>query len=213
MQKIYAQLGKFKELDLRLSKDATNPHFKSKYTTLGEVKRVVDAPLLELGMLFLDTSNEKGVTTTLLHFESGEKIESFFPYKDGDDAQKKGAAITYARRYNRVAILDLIQEDDDGNQATGKTIPVSNVEAMKQEYEAKIKALEARENVAKSLAKEASIEAFESRVKAAKEKNIFDKYKDIFEANYQRLGIVKVLDDGTCLNEQRLSDLYESEIK
>ena len=84
---------------------------------------------------------------------------------------------------------------------------------MKQEYEAKIKALEARENVAKSLAKEASIEAFESRVKAAKEKNIFDKYKDIFEANYQRLGIVKVLDDGTCLNEQRLSDLYESEIK
>lgn len=56
------------------------------------------------------------VVTTLGHAESGEYMESEFPVF-GSKPQEIGSSISYARRYNLLALLDIPTEDDDGNDA------------------------------------------------------------------------------------------------
>jgi hypothetical protein len=53
--------------------------------------------------------------------------ESTCPLPDTVDSQKLGSAITYARRYNKLALLDIVaDEDDDGNASTKITQPQQN---------------------------------------------------------------------------------------
>ncbi len=59
------------------------------------------------------------VLITTLRHESGEQIESHFPFPDlvpnrGNIMQAYGSAITYARRYALLAIYGLAGDDDDG---------------------------------------------------------------------------------------------------
>lgn len=107
-------------------KDATNPHFRSKYADLAGVVEAVSDALQANGLVVVSTfsyKNETALLYTTLYHESGEYIESVYPLlvKDPTDPQKLGAAITYARRYTLMAILGIAPEDDDGNYASGKT--------------------------------------------------------------------------------------------
>lgn len=103
-------------------KDATNPHFKSKYADLGAVVDAVKAPLLKHGITFLqgvqDAENGVAVETMLLH-TSGEWISSTLRLPaQKQDAQGYGSAITYGRRYGLQAMCGIPSEDDDGNAAS-----------------------------------------------------------------------------------------------
>jgi len=109
--------GEFPEIP----KDRTNEYFKSKYATLDAVISATRDPLVKnnIAVTHAFTSNENGpcVTTTLRH-ESGETIESSIPVNAGDKMQALGSAITYAKRYNLCALLNVTaDEDDDGNAA------------------------------------------------------------------------------------------------
>ena len=110
----------------KITKDAQNPFFKSTYASLSNILDAINLPLIESGLSFVQfPENENGLTTILMHSESGEFMQSTYEMKPvKDDPQGRGSVITYQRRYALAAILGLnIDEDDDGNTAThgGKT--------------------------------------------------------------------------------------------
>lgn len=105
----------------KISKDATNPFFKSKYASLTHILDEISIPLAEAGLSYSQfPSNENGLTTILMHPESGEWMMSEYTMRPvKDDPQGRGSSITYQRRYAITAILGLnIDEDDDGNAAS-----------------------------------------------------------------------------------------------
>jgi hypothetical protein len=106
------------------TKDASNPHFKSKYADLPGVIDAVKGPLNDAGIIFIQSPSPSDdgklhLTTRLIH-ESGEWIEdtAVTPLQKSDP-QGVGSAITYMRRYSLAAITGLYQDDDDGNAASG----------------------------------------------------------------------------------------------
>lgn len=104
-----------------ISKDKSNPFFKSKYATLSNILTEIQQPLSECGISFSQfPDGDNSLTTIVMHNESGEWMQSTYCMKPvKEDPQALGSAITYARRYALGAILGLnIDEDDDGNAAT-----------------------------------------------------------------------------------------------
>lgn len=105
----------------KIKRDATNPFFKSKYATLSNILDAIGDPLAEAGLSFAQfPCGENGLTTVLMHSDTGEYIEANYEMKPvKDDPQGRGSAITYQRRYALAAILGLnIDDDDDANTAT-----------------------------------------------------------------------------------------------
>jgi hypothetical protein len=103
-------------------KDATNPHFNSKYSTLQELLRCVKPALLRHGirmkMDIVTRENEVGAKITLQHI-SGEIVENepvFMPVQKCTP-QGRASAITYAERYAICACFSLagLESDDDAN--------------------------------------------------------------------------------------------------
>lgn len=106
-----------------IKKDANNPFFKSKYASLSNILENIQLPLSESGLSFTQIpTGEGGLTTLLMHAESGEFILGEYIMKPSkSDPQSLGSAITYQRRYALCAVLGLnIEDDDDGNAGSGK---------------------------------------------------------------------------------------------
>ena len=108
------------------SKDKTNPAFKSKYADLSSCLEAVRAGLIKHGLVVVQTTRPEGeggsvlLVTTLYH-KSGQWISSELPIvADWNRPQAVGSAITYARRYSLCALLQISQEDDDGEAAMGR---------------------------------------------------------------------------------------------
>lgn len=104
-------------------KNATNPHYKSKYADLAACIEAVDDAFLENGLAFYHEifPDDSGVTveTVLLH-ESGElmRFGKLHVPASKQDAQAYGSALSYARRYSLMAACGIAPEDDDGNAAS-----------------------------------------------------------------------------------------------
>jgi hypothetical protein len=102
-------------------KDATNPHFRSKYADLTSVIDAVKDALNTNGITFLQpvTFSDEGVSVeTVLMHSSGEWIsEKLAVPVSKHDAQGVGSAISYGRRYGLQAMCGVPSEDDDGNDA------------------------------------------------------------------------------------------------
>ena len=115
-------LGLFHVKIEKIKKENTNPFFHSKYASLSTILNAIDIPLTETGLVFSQLPDGvNGLTTILIHAESGEYFESTYtmPVAKQNDPQAVGSAITYARRYALGAILGLnIDDDDDGNKAS-----------------------------------------------------------------------------------------------
>lgn len=108
-------------------KDAKNPFFKSNYATLNAVREAC-MPVLskhKLGVLqpIVTREGKQFVETTVLH-ESGEFImgEMEVTVKPNANAQEVGSAVSYARRYSLMSMLNLAAQDDDGNSASDKVV-------------------------------------------------------------------------------------------
>ena len=118
---IYKALIQTRARIKELSKNAVNPYFNSKYTTLDNLINVVKDSLLENNLMILQetllTNDFITVLTRVVH-ESGEWIETEFKCKPKTlDPQGIGAATTYGRRYALSSLLFLASEDDnDANE-------------------------------------------------------------------------------------------------
>jgi hypothetical protein len=103
--------------------DATNPHFRSKYSTLREIRDCVRPVASKHGIAIIQTpervDGEFGVTLRLEHV-SGEFRESHCPVSWSDNPQKLASSITYMCRYQLKDAFCIQGEepaDDDGNLA------------------------------------------------------------------------------------------------
>ena len=104
------------------TKNASNPHFKSRYADLAEIIDTVKPVFTKHGLAVLQLPGlEDGHATveTMLVHKSGEWIAgvSGAPLQKADP-QGVGSAITYLRRYSLAALAGIAQEDDDGNAAS-----------------------------------------------------------------------------------------------
>ena len=102
-------------------KDATNPHFRSKYADLASVQAACLPALNAHGIAVMqppvEIDGQRYVKTVLAH-ESGEREECLVPLIVAkNDMQGYGSAVTYARRYGLMAMAGVAPDDDDGNAA------------------------------------------------------------------------------------------------
>lgn len=118
---LFAALAKAQGEIENASKNAANPHFRSKYADLAEVLNTIRPVFATNGLSLFQTPGYDGsmasVTTVLAHSSGGyiTSTASCVPAKS--DAQGIGSATTYLRRYSAAAVAGIAQEDDDGNAA------------------------------------------------------------------------------------------------
>jgi hypothetical protein len=110
-----------------VKKDATNPHFKSKYASLDTLIETVRPILLKHGLVILQGGDEltDGITveTTLIH-TSGEWVSAAYRLPlDKATPQGAGSAISYGRRYGLSSLLAISTEDDDAEMALPSVMP------------------------------------------------------------------------------------------
>lgn len=115
-----------------VTKDAANPHFRSKYATLEGVLDAIEEPLEENGLLFGQyrkiTPNGDELITRVIHVESGE----FYDGGGGGipiltskkDSQGMGSGLTYARRQSALTFFGIApsDDDDDGNASSSASM-------------------------------------------------------------------------------------------
>lgn len=118
---IHKKLFNLKSEIGKISKDSSNPFFKSKYFDINSLLEHCE-PLLKKNELLLTQPILDGkVLSIITDIESGEKEVSELELPNLSDPQKLGSAITYYRRYTLQSLLGLQAEDDDGNKASGNT--------------------------------------------------------------------------------------------
>lgn len=117
-----------------LVKDATNPHFRSKYADLASLIDVTE-PLLDEGVMPMQfpgnycKERSSIALTTLLAHTSGQWIRARMEIPMVKPTpQDAGSGITYARRYALGACLNIAakDEDDDGETAMARKPAVTN---------------------------------------------------------------------------------------
>ncbi|MBQ1759013.1 MAG: ERF family protein, partial [Prevotella sp.] len=122
-----------------LQKDKDNPYFKSKYVDLNQILDEVKKKVQDAGFSMPQTIKNSVVNnevktylhTELIWIESGEVfLDCDLPLVGIGDMQKLGSAITYARRYSLLPMLQLQCEDDDGNEASGQVPEKKGYDAL-----------------------------------------------------------------------------------
>jgi hypothetical protein len=121
MKELLSKISEVKSEIGTLSKNASNPFFKSKYLDLGEILSNLEPILQKHKLLLLQPVLDNSVYTEIHDLESGEIIKSAIPLPNIQDPQKIGSAITYYRRYSLQSLLALQTDDDDGNKASQPT--------------------------------------------------------------------------------------------
>jgi len=120
IKEIAAALFKFQGEAKKIIKKEKNPFFNSLYADLPAILDEISEPLQKCGLVISQFPDGEGLTTLLIHPESGQYMQAngiMKPVKN--DPQSVGSAITYQRRYAICAILGLnVDKDDDGNEAS-----------------------------------------------------------------------------------------------
>src|SRR5690606_37038978 len=97
------------------SKNAANPHFRSKYADLAEVLNTVRPVFAKHGLSLIQSPGYDGsvahVTTVLAHKSGGYLTSTASCVPAKADAQGIGSATTYLRRYSAAAVAGIAQED------------------------------------------------------------------------------------------------------
>lgn len=113
-----------------VSKGTENTFFKSKYATLENVIEASKGILAAHGIALMQfpaafANGAMSLDTVLLH-ESGEWLsgeEAFGVATGKQDPQAVGSALTYARRYAQMAVLNMPAVDDDGEASVPRNQP------------------------------------------------------------------------------------------
>ena len=120
---IYKKIFEAKKEIGKVSKDSTNPFFKSKYFDINQLLEHVEPILQKHELLCLQPIIDGVVTSEIIDIESSEKVTSGIALTNITDPQKRGSEITYYRRYTLAALLGMQAEDDDANKASKKPTP------------------------------------------------------------------------------------------
>ena len=115
---IYKKLFEAKKEIGKISKDSTNPFFKSKYFDINSLLEHVEPILQKHNLLLLQPIESGMVTTKIFSTEEEGVVYSEIQLPNIQDPQKLGSAITYYRRYTLQSLLGLQAEDDDANSAS-----------------------------------------------------------------------------------------------
>lgn len=119
---IYKKLAAAKKEIGKISKDSTNPFFKSKYFDINSLLEHVEPILEKHGLVIVQPIKEGCVNTMIIDVEDEKfTVSSSLKLPELNDPQKLGSAITYYRRYTLQSLLALQAEDDDANRASGNT--------------------------------------------------------------------------------------------
>ena len=130
MKEVLAKINKVKKEIGSIQKDGKNPFFNSKYLTLAGLLGAVSDKLTDNGLNLTQTldyfyDGESHITpvlkTVITDIESGEAIDSRMPLIGATDMQKMASAVTYSRRYSISTMLGIIETDDDGEKAMGRS--------------------------------------------------------------------------------------------
>ena len=118
---IYTKVSNIQQKIGKLSKDKTNPFFKSSYFDINSLLEQLQPLLKEEGLVVLQPLTTKAgrpaLETFLTTTDGTDKITSSIVLPDLQDPQKMGSVITYFRRYSLQSLFALQAEDDDGNSA------------------------------------------------------------------------------------------------
>ena len=114
---IYKKLFEAKKEIGKISKDSTNPFYKSKYFDINQLLEHVEPILQKHGLLLLQPIEGGCVKSVIIDVEAEhlENVYSEMLLTDISDPQKRGSEITYYRRYTLGSLLGLQAEDDDAN--------------------------------------------------------------------------------------------------
>lgn len=128
IKELAAALAKAQGEIKNASLNKVNPHFRSKYADLAEIRDATTPHLAKHGLAIVQHTDIRegafGLVTCLMH-GSGQWIAGFYPLPDDmAKPQALGSAITYARRYCLSAMCGIAaEEDDDGNEAQKQAAP------------------------------------------------------------------------------------------
>ena len=117
MKAIFAKLLKVQAEIKPIARDATNPHYKSKYFDISGLLAELKPVLTKHGLVLLQPLDAGQIITIVTDVESGEQIVYAFTLPELQDPQKMGGAISYYRRYSLTSLFALESEDDDGEVA------------------------------------------------------------------------------------------------
>lgn len=204
-------------------KDATNPHFRSKYADLSSVVDAVRPALNANGIAFFHVPGQSEfghtMTTVLHHGESDTKIEATVPLILGkQDMQGYKSATTYAKRIGLESVTGIApDEDDDGNAAVATV--KSNGVGVKTENGGK--ALTWAEEVLKDMPptatetekaealRDAILGEFKRKKTQTQLDNEWDRRAKLITSLAQRFPAIG--DDIKVAYEQRIADMEPSE--
>lgn len=106
----------------KVVKNTDNPYYKSKYADLNALFEQVKPLITDKGFVLIQVVRGSQLHTELAHLATGESISGDMDLLTAKpDMQQLGSAVTYARRYSLIALLNIETVDDDGNTASGKT--------------------------------------------------------------------------------------------
>ena len=116
---IYSKLYDLQNELGAISKDATNPFYKSKYFDINSLIGQLKPLLQKHNLVLIQPITDNQVRSVIVDLDGGS-VESSIQLPNDLDAQKLGSAITYFRRYTLQSLLALQAIDDDGNLAIKK---------------------------------------------------------------------------------------------
>lgn len=121
----------------KVVKNTDNPYYKSKYADLNALFEQVKPLITEKGFVLIQVVRGSQLHTELVHLKTGESISGDMDLLTAKpDMQQLGSAITYARRYSLLALLNIETADDDGNTASGKAKTWDELETVDEFVEA-----------------------------------------------------------------------------
>lgn len=124
-ENVYVKLFELKKRWIKLERDTSGYNYK--YATLDQIQDKLSPVLEELKLLIVHKIQDDELITIIMDIESGEQEQSSIKLTT-TKAQERWSEITYYRRYNLLALLDLKTEDDDWKKASSPTAPAKAVE-------------------------------------------------------------------------------------
>ena len=118
-----------------LHRDATNPHFKSKYTTLDHILEAARPALAAHGLLLSQHLTATDTVITRISDDDNELVsEVRICGGNTSNPQQFGSAVTYARRYALTALLAISTDADDDGELVAANLPspVATVDLVEQ---------------------------------------------------------------------------------
>jgi hypothetical protein len=99
----------------KISKDSTNPFYKSKYFDINKLIEQLHPLLVKNKVILLQPIRDNKVYSEIIDLDSDSTISSYIELTGIKDPQKVGIEVTYFRRYTLTSLLGLQAEDEDGN--------------------------------------------------------------------------------------------------